>query len=412
MQTDSKYNQFDTPWEREYWMESNGMFCGFNMPPALPDGETPNGLPPYRWRKPFLVDEYPACPSDWMKSEGRITSYFVPVQEGKGMWLDFNKCVEKSVHDIAIVISIQGINPITGLPCTDAHLEQYIDECPKHKEKFGPNRFCKTCGYKWTKQNYICTTGTPSGMLWLDGFRTADGIVRQYIMTQEKMRGVASNIIGKERVYAVGISFFLSKEKKKDIEINTRSLGELSSGSYNGHLVYSADNVTINYLCDSVNETEEMLGTADMETTKGFYSVTQKVGKHKSVKTSNNVGAKGGGTSWGSSSSASSRISASSKTPQFFSPVHTPINWQSTPVQTRKVEIGAGSTINQTVYDDPETLDFWRNEPESILIINYCAEQDCEKIVQGRRVKLTSHPEGFLQNVPVGNKQEKETVHA
>ena len=166
---------------------------------------------------PYLVDKYPACPSDWMRSEGIIKSYFVPVVEGHGMWIDFNEN-DNNNHHVAIVISIQGINPITGLPCQDAQLEQYIEECPKHKIKFGPDRFCKKCDFKWPKQNYICTTGTPHGNFWLDGFKAANGIVRQYILTAEKMRGVASNIIGKDRVYAIGISFFLSKEKKTPLQ--------------------------------------------------------------------------------------------------------------------------------------------------------------------------------------------------
>ena len=60
------------------------------MPDALVsqkegEEEFKHRLPPYSKRKAFLVDEYPACPSDWMRSEGKLTSYFVPVKEDKGM---------------------------------------------------------------------------------------------------------------------------------------------------------------------------------------------------------------------------------------------------------------------------------------------------------------------------------------
>ena len=202
---------------RNYLMRSGNFSCGFNMPDAL-KGEEIHNLPPYAKRMPFLVDEYPSCPDNWMRSEGTTTSYFIPVEEGKGMWLDFNNN-QSHTHHVAIVVSIQGINPVTGLPCNDAQLEQYIEECPKHKIKFGPNRYCKECDYKWPKQNYICSTGTPSGTLWLDGFRTVEGIVRQYILTEEKMRGVASNIIGKDRVFAIGISFFISPNNPTEAPI-------------------------------------------------------------------------------------------------------------------------------------------------------------------------------------------------
>ena len=210
--------KFSTVWDMEYWMGKNNLFCGLNTPEALiskeGEEEISHRLPPYAKRKSLLVDEYSLCPSNWMKSEGKLTSYFAPIKEGNGMWLDFNKCWENK-YDVAIVVSVQGINPITGLPCNDAQLEQYIEECPKCKEKFGLNRLCKKCGYVWPKQNYICTTSTPYGNLWIDGFRAADGIVRQYILTQEKIRGVASNIIGEDRVYAIGVSFFLSKKEKE-----------------------------------------------------------------------------------------------------------------------------------------------------------------------------------------------------
>ena len=108
----------NTVWDYEYWMKSNGMFVGLNTPDALKSEELDQSLPPYMRRAGRLVDKYPASPTKWMKSEGRVASYFVPVTEGSGMWLDFNKNA-KHTHDVAIVISIQGVNPLTGLPCKD-----------------------------------------------------------------------------------------------------------------------------------------------------------------------------------------------------------------------------------------------------------------------------------------------------
>ena len=72
-------------------------------------------------------------------------------------------------------------------------------------------------------------------------------------------------------------------------------------------------------------------------------------------------------------------------------------------IETEKVEVGAGENINQMVYDDSETLDFWRTEPESIICINYCIESDFDKIVSGDKINIKGNKEGFLKSIPVGN---------
>ena len=52
----------------------------------------------------------------------------------------------------------------------------------------------------------------------------------QHILTAEKIRGVASNIIGKDRVYAIGLSFFTSKDKKPEPVQRPRSRGMIKYG--------------------------------------------------------------------------------------------------------------------------------------------------------------------------------------
>jgi hypothetical protein len=213
-------------------MTVNNCAVGFNMPAAIKDtADGLHNLPPRRIRKAFLVDEYPACPEHWLRSSGRVKSYFVPILEDHGMWLDFNESMKTSEYDVAIVVSVQGVNAITGLPCKDPQLEQYRDECPKHKKAFGPDRFCKECNYKWPKQNYIASTATPEGFLWLDGFRTEDGVVRQYVLTASVLRSVAKAIVGNDRVHAVGVSFFLSKQQRpKPVIPPSRGITMASAG--------------------------------------------------------------------------------------------------------------------------------------------------------------------------------------
>ena len=374
--------KFNNVWDHEYLMKSNSFYCGINMPDALVSKgdreETNHRLPPYAKRKSFLVDEYPACPKHWARSEGIITSYFVPVQENKGLWLDFNKNAENK-YEVAIVISIQGINPITGMPCDNANLEQYIDKCPKHNIAFGPERYCKKCGYKWPKQNYISTTSTPNGNFWLDGFRTADGIVRQYLMTMDKIKGVANNIVGKDRVFAIGLSFFLSKKEKPNQQVTyTRSGGNTcnsplmfkssSETLYKFSSQTDTDSVKCSYLSMSAEDHVKSLPT------KG----SNKCSKLQSLDKEDSI-------SYGSGMLRGIKGRSISN------------------VDVKKVEVGAGANINQKIYDDPEPLDFWREKPESIIYVNYALEEDCLAIINQGKVAIESNKEGFLQNIPVGN---------
>jgi len=195
--------------------------CVFNMPEKIKsefnsEEEMAHFLPPYAPADVYPVDEYEACPTNWMNGSDVTSSYFVGVKEDHGMWLDFNECFYHT-HDVAVVISIQGINPITGQKMVAEKalkLEQYHKKCPIHKVNFKQDRYCEKCGFKWPGQNYLSTTGTPEMMMWLDGFRTPEGKVRQYIFTEDKMRGVANQLIGEARVFAIGIAYYLSKHKK------------------------------------------------------------------------------------------------------------------------------------------------------------------------------------------------------
>ncbi len=84
-------------------------------------------------------------------------------------------------HHVAIVLSVQGVNPITGQQTKKLRLEQYREKCPVHDCEFGHDRFCKECEYKWPAQNYLTTTSTPSGQLWIDGWRAQDGKIAGFL---------------------------------------------------------------------------------------------------------------------------------------------------------------------------------------------------------------------------------------
>lgn len=366
----------------DYLMTVNNLSVGLNTPTALQskaaDGTefTVQVLPPYRPRKAFLVDEYPACPENWMRSTGRIKSYFVAVKENCGLWLDFNQCWNSPSH-VGIVISVQGINAITGLPCKDAQLEQYRDECPRHKEVFGPDRLCQKCGFKWPKQNYLASSSTPHGRLWIDGFRAEDGQVRQYVFTAQEMRGVAAAIIGKDRVFALGISFFLAKQPKPPQTSSFQSRGwhatnETLIGSDSDYL--SLIEKSSNYCCDSVASASMSLNDSFPTGSLGTKGpANRKMSKLREV-----------------DASYLERVKLCAA-----SPVRS--------VTVKQLEVAAGARINQTVADDTCDLDYYQKEPDGLVVINYCTEEDAKKIIAAGKTDVKGNPEGFLQNVPVGN---------
>jgi hypothetical protein len=369
-------NNFDSH-TNDYLMTVNGLSVGLNMPQALQSQtvnglETAHSLPPYHRRRAFLVDEYPACPEGWMRSSGRIKSFFVPIIEGAGLWLDLNACSNHANH-VAAVISIQGINAVTGLPCKDPQLEQYKDQCPKHKETFGPDRLCKKCGFKWPKQNYLCTTGTPYGGFWLDGFRAEDGSVRQYLFTASETRGVAAGIIGKDRVFALGVSFFKSKEPKpapSPIFARKLSFSDINDGYGSKGLdfmLHDAETIahaaaTIHYCADTSTRGITSKSTVEQ------YDKILKSSKHEAHATLGVM----------------HRSNATVKLSQ-------------------NLEIAAGARIDQSVYDDPNDLEFWQQEPDGIIVINYCLESEAEAIIEAGKVDLSGHKDGFMANLPVGN---------
>lgn len=404
-------NYFDTTQNAaDYRMTVNNLSVGINMPDALKsngDGENEesHGLPPYRPRRAFLVDEYPACPANWMRSSGRTKSYFVPLMEDTGLWLDFNGC-SAHTHHVAVVVSIQGINAVTGLPCKDPQLEQYRDECPKHKEPFGPDRLCKKCNFKWPKQNYLTTTATPSGQFWLDGFRAENGKVRQYVFTAAQIRSVAKAIVGEDRAFALGIGFFLSKEvRPRPAETMLRSFHTLDSGPC-GEKGLMGPVGSMHMYNASFKDTLYDAGPAscsDMESPSlNFFEVDKCESNDTPIATA-------GLTSYTCSMGSLSK-SASGKKSRSLSA--TAMNMKasvgklistSAPVTVKQMEIAAGARIDQQVHDDPNDLEFWQKEPDGLIVVNYCTQPEAMQIINAGKIDLSGSKEGFLQNIPTGN---------
>jgi len=369
-----------------------------NTPAAL-TGDAVNGLPPYHGRKTFLVDKYPACPSSWLRSEGKVASLFVPVNAGRGLWLDFNGCHE-SAYNVAVVVSIQGVNAVTGLPCNDAQLEQYLEKCPKHNTPFGPERLCRECGFKWPRQNYLSSIGT-YGKFWIDGFRSPDGTVRQYVLTEETLRSVANAILGQSRVFSIGLSFFLSKVPKPIVHVERRGLEFFGGEFFGGALM---DQVPISKMwVDSTSHGVDL--TSYGTSTAALYdgAINLSAGAEDGDHLPDNVMMSRGLTGkmskqHGGVSGASVKCSNSRANVLYACNIS-----DVKQVSVKNMEIAAGAKIAQEIVDDSNDLSFWQEKPESIVVINYCTEDEANKIIESGEVDLSGHREGFLQNVPVGN---------
>ncbi len=371
-------------------MEIDNLTCELNMPTALKttksdDGtEMSHGLPPYERVDAYSVDEYLSCPDTWIHGSSKASSYFVPVEAGKGMWLDFNSCRHHK-HHVAVVISIQGVNPVTGQKQNKMRLEQYKNKCPIHDVEFQQDRFCPDCKFKWPAQNYLSTTGTPGNLFWLDGFRSADGKVHQYIFTEEEIKGIAHQIIGEDKVYAIGIAFFLSKELKPELPQSPR----LSSGPF--------DSLPWNYKPDGLDMFNPLLCIGHDNYSPKTYTGSNCI-SNSGKKTVRGSNPKQIMASLSSSSCTKGMTSALDRGESFLVSNETEIRRE---IEVQNLEIGAGASIKQQIYADPEDISFWQDEPASFIYVNYVDKKSVEKILAGG--KREEKEIGFLEGLNVGN---------
>lgn len=360
-----------------YLMQSNRCSCILHLPEAKKRSykhgnikeEISQSLPESNPQIVYNVDDYEDCPANWLHGSEKASSYFVAVEEGKGLWLDFNanKYLD---NDVAIVISIQGINPITGQPTRELRLEQYRNNCPKHNIPFESERFCKECGYKWDAQNYLASICTPSPYLWLDGFRTEDGTVRQYVFTKDNKKGVANQIIGEDRVFAIGIAFYLSKEVKP----KQPSASILIYNYPTWYFPYYYAPYAYPYPLEKYSYSAPKGISSDNISLISNYNNIDKEGK-----TSGNICYNSGEIFGVSASCISSN-----------EPIGRGID---------KLEIAAGAKIDQRIYIDSQELDFYRTEPSAMIYINYCNKYELKKILSKGKKDRTAKGEGFLKDL-------------
>lgn len=362
-------------------MQINGLQCQVHLP-AAPQGDGVYGLPPHHLQQVAVVDEYPACPTNWMHGSDLASSYFFPVGWGKHLWLDFNMNGSHA-HHVAIVLSVQGINPITGQQSKVLRLEQYRKNCPIHTdEEFKQGRFCEKCGYKWPAQNYMTTVSTPHGLLWVDGWRVEDGKIRGFLITAETMKGIATQTIGDDRVWAIGIAFYLSKEPKPfptDKELKTSAAYITGASS---HQVYGTSKLTGAdqlYQAFPISSNKMEFTGKKTHTTNGI----------SEVQCSTATGAKKAPPEVLGTAARRKPVLRSSRQPE---------------IKAEKLEIAAGVKLHQELaYFDHNDLSFYEEQPAGVIYANYCSVGDFEKIIAAGQRDLTKGGEGPLAGLKVGN---------
>jgi len=185
-------------------MEYKGYQAKIKRAPKL-DNTRVHGLPPGSDIEVFPVDAFKEPLPNWLKGAG---NYVVPVESDWGLWFDWTL---NDRMNTAVVPTVKGMNPITGKKTEGYGLEKYENKCPVHGSEFKDGLFCEECNYRWPHQNYL----SAPNVLWWDGFRTADGKVRQFFFTEDLAKSIPELVLGKnETVPAFGFAFYRTKNHR------------------------------------------------------------------------------------------------------------------------------------------------------------------------------------------------------
>jgi len=156
----------------------------FHRTIRVPQGNTPSSLPPSRGTFPvYKVSDLGSLALPQWDREG----YVIPIKETEAMWMAFSCAWDK--QPVAVAIGAGGINAVSG-------------------EKMSR---------KLQEDGYLVTPPQP----WLDGFKSPDGHVYQFVGTEHKGgegHTVAEQIIGEESVSG-GLAFSVYEAKEGAIVV-------------------------------------------------------------------------------------------------------------------------------------------------------------------------------------------------
>ena len=389
-------------------MKHKGFFASIMEAERL-KGEQTFGLPPGTQLPVYSSEIFKEYPGNWMRGPG---VFIVPVRANKGLWFNWTM---NDTANTAVLPTVKGCNPITGLQTSGFHLERYETKCPKYDIDFGPDRFCEKCGYKWAPQNYCCSPN----VLWWDGFRAEDGSVRQFFFTEEEVRDIASKMIGKENtVPAFGFAFYRPKVERprRDTSLGSTLLYQyqkpyyhqmvpdsfvLGGSTIGGGGTKSASDVTWTYTnTSSSSKGLEIPQAANKKRmrSKGFSKTVQPdsffLGESNSeMPTADGLLCAAPAAATPDEVSVNMMHTESQRLSQVVRSVAPP---------EKEVSVGAGAKISQDLAEDPYPLDSWKDKPDSDMTIYFVFAEEVDRMLKAGVVDTTDKKNGMLSDMPVG----------
>lgn len=343
----------------------------FNLPPGV-------ALPVYPSE---IFKEYPGS---WMRGPG---VFVIPVRPNKGLWFDWTM---NDGSNTAVLPTVKGCNPITGLQTSGFHLERYENKCPKHDVEFGPDRYCEKCGYKWPAQNYVCQQP-----IWWDGWRdSGDGTVRQFFFTEDEVRDIATRMIGKENtVPAFGFAFYRPKVARPRQE-----------SSFGSGLLYQFPNIGYKLYDDTPNHTLPWVYTTN-STQSDMFVLGNGASGHMSADSeihTYNCSSAPVASAAPAPSPGEVKTSGGVGSPLRSMSVRSRVRVKETAPPRKEVAVGAGARIRQDLAEDPYPLDTWKDKPDSVMTIYFVFKEQVDKMLEAGTVEVSEEPEGMLKGMPVG----------
>lgn len=398
-----------------YTMNFNG-FSARIMRAIRLTGEGVHDLPSGRQIPVYPVDCFKEPLSSWILGQG---NYVVPVDPDWGLWFDWTVNDEMNT---AVLMSIKGMNPITGQRSNGFSLERYVDKCPVHDEPFKEGLFCEKCNFKWPAQNYV----SYPNRLWWDGFRTGDGKVRQFFFTEDLAKSIPELVIGKEdTVPALGFAFFKPKVRRERPAIQATVWH-----TYNEPIKYSNHISSSNYLAKSCNfHTSTQcyaagsigLGESNPDANLTINKSNPKMAL-RSVKSSNSSSESMSnirGLATGSAESYACLDSAFYSNVDHESGVYGeqghkgPVGiaggacvdlaiQQRIETPVKEVGVGAGAEINQQLVIDPLKVSDWDEKPTSVMRLFFVFQNQFEEVKAKGMKDLVGETNGYMSGLPVG----------
>jgi len=335
------------------------------------EGNEVFGLPPGKKIRVFPIATLPGSPEGWVREAG---TYVVPVDKEWGLWFDWT--MNDSLNT-AIIPSVKGMNPITGRKLDGFGFEEYSDKCPVHNIALTHGNLCSECGYELPPQNYICSPNR----LWWDGFRQADGSVRQFFFTDDDERDIASAVIGKENtVPAFGFACYKPKNPRTPPPSITRG----GSTVFTAHTFFDSDMPIVKdeliYGSSTNNPSYVNISSCIRNKVVGYTGSTGLQGSRKSNKKMRFSGSLG---VMKSSKGKRKNISSVKK--------------------SKSVSVGGGARINQILIRDDLGIDGWQDTPSATIRLYFCFEEQFRQIVRdGGVTEFKRGSDGYLEGLPLG----------